>query len=319
MSDLALVTGGAGFIGSNLVGGLLERGLRVRVLDDLSTGRESNLDDVREDVDLREGDVRDLETVRRACEGAGLVFHEAAIPSVFRSVKDPLATNEANVTGTLNVLVAARDTGARRVVFASSSAVYGEQEELPVHEGMVPRPISPYGVSKLAGERYLHAFYASYGLPTVALRYFNVYGPRQDPNTEYAAVVPRFVAATLDGRAATIFGDGDQVRDFIYVSDVVRANLIAAEAPEEAWGGAFNIAVGEARSVNELLATIHQLVPGDHEAAVHDAPRPGDVRESRAAVHLAAAGLGFRAEISLEEGLKLTVDRSMQRREPDVR
>ncbi len=232
MSELCLVTGGAGFIGSNLVRELLSRGFGVRVLDNLSTGRRENLSDVDGDVEVIEGDVRHLATVGRATEGVARVFHEAAIPSVARSVAAPLASHEANATGTLNVLIAARDAGAERVVYASSSSVYGDADRLPVTEDVPPRPISPYAVSKLAGEHYLAAFHASYGLPTVALRYFNVFGPRQDPASEYAAVVPRFATAALRGEPVTIYGDGEQSRDFTFVADVVEANILASEAPE---------------------------------------------------------------------------------------
>ena len=229
MAQTSVVTGGAGFIGSNLVHALLARGDRVRVLDDLSTGRPVNLDDVRRDVELMDGDVRDPDAVARAIEGAAVVFHQAAIPSVARSVADPVASNDVNVTGTLNVLVAARDAAVERVVYASSAAVYGNADALPLHEGMLTRPASPYGVSKLAGERYLEAFTRTYGVPTVALRYLNVFGPRQNPRSEYAAAIPRFISCTLGGDAPTIFGDGEQARDFVFVDDVVQANLLAAE------------------------------------------------------------------------------------------
>ena len=248
VTQTSVVTGGAGFIGSNLVHALLLRGDRVRVFDDLSTGRGVNLDDVGSDVELMHGDVRDTDAVARAVEGAAVVFHQAAIPSVARSVVDPMSSNDVNVGGTLNVLVAARDSAVERVVFASSAAVYGNADTLPLGEGMPTRPASPYGVSKLAGERYLEAFTRSYGLPTVALRYLNVYGPRQNPHSEYAAAA-RFISCTLGGEAPTVFGDGEQARDFVFVDDVVRANLLAAAAPEPVWGRAFNIGRGERRTV----------------------------------------------------------------------
>ena len=261
MARLAVVTGGAGFIGSNLVHALRDRGDRVRAFDDLSTGRPVNLDDLRDDIELVHGDVRDADAVAAAVLGADVVFHQAAIPSVARSVADPVASHDVNVTGTLNVLVAARDAGDVRVVYASSAAVYGNADELPLHEGMPTRPASPYGASKLAGERYLEAFTRTYGLPTVALRYLNVFGPRQDPRSEYAAAIPRFISCTLTGEAPVVFGDGEQARDFVFVDDVVRANLLAADAGEPAWGAAFNIGRGERRTVNELLETIRSLVP----------------------------------------------------------
>ncbi|MEX0989133.1 MAG: NAD-dependent epimerase/dehydratase family protein [Actinomycetota bacterium] len=301
----ALITGGAGFIGSNLARALSERGDEVRIFDDFSTGRAENLDGL--DVEIHEGTLVDPAAVGRAVAGCAVVFHEAAIPSVARSVAEPVASHDANATGTLNVLLAARDADVQRVVYASSSSVYGNAKVLPVHEELPTRPISPYGVSKLVGERYLEAFHASYGLPTVALRYFNVFGPRQNPRAEYAAVVPRFIAKTLDDEAVTIFGDGEQVRDFTFVGDVVGANLAAAEAPEAAWGGAFNVAYGEQHSINELIGAIHALVPGEHPAPIHDPPRAGDVRASQADASLAREVLGFRPEGSFEDGLRTTV------------
>ena len=300
---LALVTGGAGFIGSNLVAELLSRGWDVRVLDDLSTGCRANL---TADVEMIEGDIRDDAMLRRAMADASVVFHEAALPSVARSVADPVSTNEVNVDGTLGVLLAARDAGAR-VVFASSSSVYGNQDAMPVHEGLVCRPISPYGVSKLAGERYLHAFTASYRMRTVALRYFNVFGPRQDPNAEYAAVVPKFITASLEGRAATIYGDGEQARDFTFVGNIVEANLLAADAGEVAWGGAFNIGCGERHTVNELLAAIRGQLGGEGEPAKYEPPRPGDVRESHASIDAARDALGYAPAFGFEDGIARTV------------
>jgi UDP-glucose 4-epimerase len=299
-----LVTGGAGFIGSNLVRALLERGDEVRIFDDLSTGRAENLGGL--DVELVEGTLTDPEAVAAAVAGCSVVFHEGAIPSVARSVAEPVASHDANATGTLHVLLAARDADVERVVYASSSSVYGDTTVLPVHEDLPTRPISPYGVSKLVGERYLGAFHASYGLATVSLRYFNVFGPRQNPHAEYAAVVPRFIAKTLDHEPVTIFGDGEQVRDFTFVGDVVAANLLAAEAPEEAWGRAFNVAYGERHSVNDLLAAVEALVPGDHPPPIHEPPRPGDVRASQADATLARNVLGFHPRGSFEDGLRAT-------------
>ncbi|MEX2275754.1 MAG: SDR family oxidoreductase [Actinomycetota bacterium] len=300
-----LITGGAGFIGSNLARALLEAGDRVRVFDDFSTGRTVNLDEL--DVELVTGSLVDPEATARAVAGCDVVFHEGAIPSVARSVAQPVASHEANATGTLNVLLAARDADVERVVYASSSSVYGNATVQPVHEELPTRPISPYGVSKLVGERYLQAFHESYGLPTVSLRYFNVFGPRQDPRAEYAAVIPRFIAATLADEPVTIFGDGEQVRDFTYVGDVVSANLLAAVAPEGAWGGAFNVAYGQRHSINELIGAVHALIPGEHPAPVHDPPRPGDVRTSQADATRARELLGFEPEGSFEDGLRTTV------------
>jgi nucleoside-diphosphate-sugar epimerase len=304
--DLCLVTGGAGFIGSNLAHALLRQGMRVRVFDDLSSGRLTNLEDLVGDLEFVEGDVRDAEAVHAATQGSAVVFHEAAIPSVARSVAEPAASNDANVTGTLNVLLAARDAGVQRVVFASSSSVYGNAPAMPVHEELPCRPVSPYGVTKLAGERYLQAFWESYELPTVALRYFNVFGPRQDPRAEYAAVVPRFIVAALEGKPATIYGDGEQARDFTYVGDVVQANLLAADSTSDAWGQVFNIACGDRHSVNQLLAAVRTAVGGEPVAPLHEPPRAGDVRESHAAIHAAERVLGYSPEYGFEEGLRRT-------------
>jgi UDP-glucose 4-epimerase len=302
------VTGGAGFIGSNLCRALLERGIRVRVLDDFSTGRRRNLEGVEEDVEIVEGDLRDLRAVSSAVAGTSVVFHEAAIPSVARSIADPVASNEVNVTGTLNVLLAARDAGVERVVFASSAAVYGNSEVLPLHEGLPTRPVSPYGVTKLAGERYLEAFTRTWGTPTVALRYLNVFGPRQNPRSQYASAIPTFISRTLRGEPVTIYGDGEQARDFVYVGDIVRANVLAAEAPEAALGRTFNIGCGRRHTVNELIATIGSLVPGEHPPAVHAEPRPGEIRDSWSDITMARDVLGFEPADTFESGLERTVE-----------
>lgn len=317
---LCLVTGGAGFIGSNLVSALAERGDRVRVLDDLSTGRTDNLSHFSaEQVEFVNGDLRDAATVLEAMRDVSVVFHEGAIPSVARSVKDPRSTHMANVTGTLNVLMAARDERVTRVVFASSSSVYGNVETLPVSESAPTRPLSPYGVSKLAGEGYVSAFHHSYGIATVSLRYFNVFGPRQDPNSEYAAVVPRFIKAAMEGSPATIFGDGEQSRDFTYVGDVVAANLLASEAGEDAWGRVFNVAYDGTHSVNELLSEVEGLIPGDHAEPLREPPRTGEIRNSRADISAARETLGYDPAFSFEEGLRLTVDWFTKRGAPWAR
>ena len=308
MTQIGVVTGGAGFIGSNLVHALLQAGHRVRVLDDLSTGRPVNLDDIAGDIELIHGDIRDRDAVARAVTGAQLVFHEAAIPSVARSVADPITSNEVNVTGTLNVLVAARDSNVERVVYASSAAVYGNADSLPLHESMPTRPASPYGASKLAGERYLEAFTRTWGLPTIALRYLNVFGPRQNPGSDYAAAIPRFISCTLTGKAPTVFGDGEQARDFVFVDDVVRANMLASVAPEAAWGGAFNIGRGERRTVNELLAAIRSLIPGDHPDPIHAPPRHGEIRDSWSDITAAREALRYQPLTGFEDGLRLTID-----------
>jgi nucleoside-diphosphate-sugar epimerase len=307
LGDLCLVTGGAGFIGSNLVHALLRQGMRVRVFDNLSTGRLVNLEDLIGDVDFVEGDIRDLGAIGAATQGASVVFHEAAIPSVARSVTDPLSSNDVNVTGTLNVLLAARDASVQRVVFASSSSVYGNQETLPVHEGLLPIPLSPYGVTKLAGERYMRSFFEAYALPTVSLRYFNVYGPRQDPRAEYAAVVPKFILSALEAEPMTIFGDGEQTRDFTYVGDVVQANLMAADSTPDAWGGVFNTAVGDRHSVNQLAQAVLGSVALPSAEPVYEPARTGDVRESHADVSAGLRVLGFSPEYRFEDGIARTV------------
>ncbi|MGZ6544633.1 MAG: SDR family oxidoreductase [Actinomycetota bacterium] len=304
---LAVVTGGAGFIGSNIVHALLERGHAVRVFDDLSTGRLHNLRDIAGEVEFVEGDVCDGDAVASVLAGASLVFHEAAIPSVARSVADPLASNAVNVTGTLQVLVAARDASVERVVFASSAAVYGDADTLPLREGLPTRPASPYGASKLAGERYLEVFMRTWGLPTVALRYLNVFGPRQNPRSDYTAAIPRFIACALDGEAPTIFGDGEQARDFVFVDDVVHANLLAAEVGQAAWGRAFNVGRGERHTVNELWGTIRALVPGDHPEPINAPPRPGEVRDSWSDIGAARETLGYEPTVGFEDGLGRTI------------
>ena len=301
----ALVTGGAGFIGSHLVRRLLDAGVEVAVLDNLSTGRRENLDGVAADVRFVEGDVGSLDDVRAALAGCDAVFHQAALPSVPRSIADPIASHTANATGTLNVLVAARDEGVRRVVVASSSSVYGATPGLPKHESMPTLPISPYAVSKLAAESYCRSWHDLYGLETVALRYFNVFGPRQDPTSAYAGVVPRFISAYQAGDPPVIFGDGRQSRDFTYIDNVVDANLGALNSPT-APGGVYNVACGERITLNRLAREIGRIM-GAAVLPVHAAPRAGDVRHSLADVSAAQTDLDYRPSISFVDGLRATV------------
>ena len=302
----ALVTGGAGFIGSHLVERLLAEDWAVRVIDDLSSGRESNLAGCAERVDFVRGDVCDDGAMARATEDVEVVFHHAAISSVPRSLDEPISTNRANIDGTLHVLEAARRAGVRRVVYAASSSAYGDAGESPKVETMEANPASLYALQKLTGELYCRLYREFFGLETVALRYFNVFGPRQDPASEYAAVIPRFVAAALGGTPAEIYGDGEQTRDFVFVSDAAAANLLAADAPGAA-GEAINIAGGSATSLNQLWHMICDLVGVEIEAH-HADPRVGDVRESRACIARAAETLGYEPSVDLQEGLRLTID-----------
>lgn len=301
----ALVTGGAGFIGSHLVDGLLDRGARVRVLDDLSTGHRENLAHCQSRIELMVGDIRDLATCQRACAGVAYVFHQAALGSVPRSMADPSTSIDVNVGGTANVFSAARDAGAKRIVYASSSSVYGDSDAMPKREGEEGLPLSPYALSKKVDEQLAELFGRCFGMQIVGLRYFNVYGPRQDPNGPYAAVVPRFFAASSAGQAPTIYGDGLQSRDFTFVGDVVRANLLAASAPVSSCGRAYNIGAGGTTTVKELAETICEIT-GCKAAPKHEPPRAGDVPFSQADTDAARKALGFSAEVSLAEGLKRT-------------
>jgi nucleoside-diphosphate-sugar epimerase len=301
---LALVTGGAGFIGAHLVAGLLARGWRVRVLDDLSSGRREALP-AHPALEVVTGDVRDAAALARTLAGVEVVFHQAALRSVPRSMEDPFAYHDVNVTGTLRLLLAARGAGVRRLVAASSSSVYGDQRALPLHEGLLPRPVSPYGATKLAAEHYCAAFARHYGLETVSLRYFNVFGPGQDPLAEHAAVVPRFILAARRGQPLEIQGDGEQTRDFVYVDNVVAANLAAAEAPGVA-GEVFNVGAGTERSVLDVARGLEAIL-GRPLARRHVAPRPGDVRRTPADVTRARAGLGYAPAVDFAEGLRRTV------------
>ncbi len=302
-----LVTGGAGFIGSNIVEELLSRGESVRVLDNFSTGRRENLKEFANDIELIEGDIRSLSTVYRAVDGVDFILHQAALPSVPRSIADPVTTNEVNITGTLNVLIAARDRGVKRVVFASSSSVYGNDPRQPKHEDMRPRPMSPYAISKLAGEVYCNVFTQLYGLDTVILRYFNIFGPRQDPTSQYSAVIPKFIGLMLKNRRPIIYGDGKQTRDFTYVENIVSANLKACESerlPEER---IFNCACGNQISLQELVISLNRILGKDLNPIFED-PRPGDVKHSYADVSRAVHHLNYQPAVPFHGGLKRTVE-----------
>ena len=301
-----LVTGGAGFIGSHLADRLCREGHRVSVLDNFSTGRRSNVMHLADDVEVIEGDIQSYERAATAVRNCEVVFHQAALPSVPRSVQDPLTSNAANVIGTLNILLAARDARVQRVVFASSSSVYGANRELPKHESMATKPISPYAVAKLAGEGYCRSFHDVYGIETVALRYFNVFGPRQDPDSHYSAVIPKFMTAMLEGRPPVIFGDGEQSRDFTYVSNVVDANILAMTA-ENVAGNAYNIACGERISLNTLIDELRQLTGRRDIRPTYAAPRAGDVRDSHADLSAASADLGYVPAVGLKAALELTL------------
>ncbi len=301
-----LVTGGAGFIGSHTVDELVRRGHQVVVLDDLSAGREENLSEVAGEIKFIRGSITDLDTVRSACREVDYVLHLAARTSVPRSVKDPVETNRINVDGTLNVLVAARDAKVRRVVFAASSSAYGETPALPKVETMMPTPISPYGASKLVGEIYAQVFGQVYGLENVSLRYFNVFGPRQDPDSPYSGVLSRFITALLDGETPVVFGDGEQSRDFTYVNNVVEANLLACEAPRIS-GMVFNVGTGRRFTLNRTLQLLEKIIAKPIRAK-YDPPREGDIRHSQADIELARKLLGYQPRVGFEAGLLRTWD-----------
>ncbi len=300
-----LVTGGAGFIGGHLVDALLARGATVRVLDNFSTGRRENLAHNRARIELIEDDVRDPATCARAIRDVDVVFHQAALPSVARSVEEPVPSDEVNVGGTVKLLDACRRAGVGRFVFAASSSAYGDTEVLPKVETMIPQPLSPYAVSKLTGEYYVRVFAQLYGMKTCALRYFNVFGPRQDPNSHYAAVVPKFCTALLDGRSPTIFGDGGQTRDFTFIENVLEANLLAAT--RDVSGQVVNVACGERISLLELVAILNELA-GTSIAPTHAPGRAGDVRHSLADIRAAHALLGYAPRVTVREGLQRTLD-----------
>lgn len=303
---IILVTGGAGFIGSHIATALVQRGDRVRILDNLSTGDRGNFAHIADDVEFFEADLIDVDAVQRAVAGVDCIFHQAALASVPRSVKQPLDTHAACVTGTLTLLDAARHADVRRVVYAASSSLYGDQPFSSKRETDLPAPISPYGAAKLAGEYYCQAFTATYGLETVAIRYFNVFGPRQDPGSPYSAVIPLFITAVLEGRPPTIFGDGLQSRDFTYVENVVHGNLLAADAPG-AVGKSMNVASGRTITLLEMLAAVNKLLGTDVQPKF-DPPRTGDIRESMADITRARELLGYEPQVTFEEGLRRSID-----------
>jgi UDP-glucose 4-epimerase len=306
-----IVTGGAGFIGSHLVRGLLAAGHSVRVIDNFSTGRRENLAGLAErhpaSLVVTEGTVTDVDFLRQHFTGADTVFHQAALPSVPKSVEDPLRCNFHNIDGTLAVLVAARDCGVRRVVYAASSSAYGDTPTLPKVETMPAQPLSPYALSKFAGEEYARIFHLIYGLETISLRYFNIFGPRQDPASQYAAVIPKFIDRLLRGEPPVIYGDGRQSRDFTYVDNVVRANLQASAAPSAACGQVYNIACGLRIDLNELVGMLNDIL-GTRLAPRYDPPRPGDILHSLADIRLAREKLGYAPEVDVAEGLRRTVE-----------
>jgi nucleoside-diphosphate-sugar epimerase len=303
-----LITGIAGFIGSSLARAILAQGDNVRGVDNFSTGKRSNIAELLERIDVREADLLDLEAMQSACEGVDYVLHEAAIPSVPRSVLNPLESNQANVDGTVNVLVAARDAKVKRVIYAASSSAYGDTPTLPKREDMPPNPISPYAVAKLASEYYMASFFRCYGLETVALRYFNIFGPRQDPSSPYSGVLAKFITQMLKGEQPTIHGDGSQSRDFTYVDNVVNANLLACKAPaSEVAGRVFNVATGTRIDLNEMFGVLKKLTgyPGEVK---HGPERAGDVKHSLADLSRSEKHLGYKPQVNFEEGLRRTVD-----------
>ena len=303
-----LVTGGAGFIGSNLTEALLRMGHQVRILDNFSTGKRENLvfDETYPFFEVIEGDICDLNTCQRAMEGMEYVFHEAALPSVQRSVEDPLTSNTVNSGGTLNLLIAARDSGVKRVIYAASSSAYGDTPTLPKKEEMVPCPLSPYALQKFIGEEYCRLFFQLYGLETISLRYFNIFGPKQDPNSLYSAVIPRFIDALVSNRPPVIYGDGEQSRDFTYIANVIQANLLAMNARKTS-GEVVNIACGKRVSLNQLLRILQDII-GSHISPLYEEPRKGEPRHSLADINRGKTILNYDPKVGIEEGLRKTVD-----------
>jgi nucleoside-diphosphate-sugar epimerase len=307
LTGIALVTGGAGFIGSHIASALASAGARVRIIDDLSTGYRENLEEIRGEVDFIHASLAEAEPLRKALEGVELVFHEAAIPSVPRSVENPRQTHIASVESTFSLLLASREKKVRRIIYAASSSAYGDQPTLPKVESMLPEPLSPYAVAKLVGEYYCQVFTRVYGLETVSLRYFNVFGPRQDPSSQYSGVISRFISALLGGERPVIYGDGEQSRDFTYIDNVVDANLKAAES-SRAMGQVINIANGERISLNQLLDELKSLTGKSDVIANYTTPRAGDVKHSLADISRARSLLGFEPRVDLRAGLQLTID-----------
>ena len=306
--SLYLITGIGGFIGSSIARALLSRGEAVRGVDNFSTGKKENLAEIAAQIEVHEADITDLDAMHRACKGVDFVLHQAAIPSVPKSVLDPLGSNRANVDGTVNVLIAARDAKAKRVVYAASSSAYGDTPTLPKREGMKPDPISPYAVAKLASEHYMVSFFRCYGLETVCLRYFNIFGPRQDPSSPYSGVLAKFITQMLKGEQPTIFGDGEQSRDFTYIDNAVNANLLACKADaSKAAGEVFNVATGRRVTLNETFKALQPLTSYSGQVKYGPA-RGGDVKHSLADVSKAEAGLGYRPTVDFEEGLRRTVE-----------
>jgi nucleoside-diphosphate-sugar epimerase len=302
-----LITGIAGFIGSSLARELLQRGEQVRGVDNISTGKRENLTQILGRIDFREADILDLDAMKSACAGVDYVLHQAAIPSVPKSVLDPIGSNRANVDGTVNVLVAARDAKVKRVIYAASSSAYGDTPTLPKHERMTPDPISPYAVAKLASEHYLTSFYRCYGLETVALRYFNIFGPRQDPSSPYSGVLAKFIAQMLSSQQPTIFGDGEQSRDFTYIDNAVEANLLACKAPAEVAGKVFNVATGRRITLNETFRLLQPLT-SYIGSPIYGGERGGDIKHSLADISAAEKYLGYKPKVNFEQGLQQTVD-----------
>ena len=306
--SLYLITGVAGFIGSSLARAVLSRGDQVRGVDNLSTGNRENISDILDRIDFREADIVDLDAMHKSCAGVDFVLHQAAIPSVPKSVLDPLGSNRANIDGTVNVLVAARDAKVKRVVYAASSSAYGDTPTLPKHEEMKPDPISPYAVAKLASEQYMISFYRCYGLETVCLRYFNIFGPRQDPSSPYSGVLAKFITQMLRDEQPTINGDGEQSRDFTYIDNAVEANLLACTAPAtKAAGQMFKVATGRRVTLNETFHLLQSLTSYTGKPK-HGPERGGDIKHSLADISKAEAGLGYKPKVDFEEGLRRTVD-----------